>query len=582
MSRHAPTVALLLLFVLAAAPTRAEGVGVLRRITSPSPRRYAQFGSAVAAIGTNVLVGAPNNEFGATTLPGAAYLIDPLTGTVLLTFTRPGSPVHDLFGYAVAVSGDDILIGAPGDPTQGLDNGAVYRFDAATGALRGQVLEPDPTPGTFSRQFGYALAVVDGNVLVGSGATNAAHLFDPATGTLLQSFTAPFPWTGPLGRSVAAFGHDVLLGAVADQTPGEIGGAAYLFDGSSAGLLQVFFNPMGAADDGFGSRVLGVDGDVFVGAPFNDAAGTNAGAVYQFDGGTGTLRYSYLPGEYDYFGLALAATDDGVLVGAQRGDAAFLLDAAAGTVLEDYDAPPSAANGEFGAAVGSVDGRVVVGAPLEKAGAIASGAVYVFDECGSGLVNQDEQCDDGNLLDGDGCSAGCRLELCAEAPRTDCRKPAAPGGAKLLVRNDLVDQRDRLVWTWRGALAGDELGTPNVDTPYLLCVYDAAAPSQPTLAFAALAGRTCGKKPCWRPSGSAGFTYHAGEGMPDGLTDLKLRPGGGTAITVKGKGPRLHLPPDLPVPPLTVQLVRGGAGVCWDADFTMLASAGGRISGSSD
>src|SRR5712691_10969105 len=134
MSRLTLTAELLVALALAAGRVHAGDFGLLRRITNPEPRPYAQFGNAVAAVGTNVLIGAPNNEFGATTLPGAAYLVDPRTGAVLRTFTRPGSPAHDLFGYAVATLGDDVLIGAPGDPTQGSDNGAVYRFDAVTGA----------------------------------------------------------------------------------------------------------------------------------------------------------------------------------------------------------------------------------------------------------------------------------------------------------------------------------------------------------------------------------------------------------------------------------------------------------------
>ena len=501
---------------------------------------------------------------------------------MLRTFTRPGSATHDLFGYAVAALGTDVLIGAPGDPTQGVDNGAVYRFDAVTGALEGQLLEPSPEPGTEAREFGFSLAVVDGNVLVGSGATSAAHLFDPASGALLRSFTSPYSWTGSLGRAVAAFGHDVLLGATDDQTPGQIGGAVYRFDGASGALASVFFNPTGSALDGFGTRVLAVGGNLFVGAPFNDAAGTNAGAVYEFDAASGTLVRTLLVDAYAYFGLALAPTDDGVLVGAQRGDAAFLFDPGNGALREDFDAPPSATGGEFGAAVGAVGDLVVVGAPFATAGAAASGAVYVFDACGSGVVNQDEQCDDGNTTDGDGCSAECRLELCGPAPRTDCRKPLAPGGAALLVRNDTSDARDQLTWTWSGALATDEPGDPTADTSYLLCLYDTAAPFEPVLALAAPAGGTCRTMACWRRSGSAGFTYRDRLETPDGLADVKLRPSSPHAISVKGKGSNLHLPAGTLAPPLTVQLVRTGSGACWDAEFSTLVSVGARIRARSD
>jgi len=35
-----------------------------------------------------------------------------------------------------------------------------------------------------------------------------------------------------------------------------------------------------------------------------------------------------------------------------------------------------------------------------------------LEACGNGILDPGEQCDDGNLVSGDGCSAGCRLEVC--------------------------------------------------------------------------------------------------------------------------------------------------------------------------
>jgi len=43
--------------------------------------------------------------------------------------------------------------------------------------------------------------------------------------------------------------------------------------------------------------------------------------------------------------------------------------------------------------------------------------------CGNGQLEADEVCDDGNLLDGDGCSASCTPEL-AVSPAADAQ-PAA-------------------------------------------------------------------------------------------------------------------------------------------------------------
>src|SRR3989449_2929772 len=53
----------------------------------------------------------------------------------------------------------------------------------------------------------------------------------------------------------------------------------------------------------------------------------------------------------------------------------------------------------------------VVSAEIRSTVATASCLTPVGD-CGNGVVDPGEQCDDGNLVAGDGCSASCRLEVC--------------------------------------------------------------------------------------------------------------------------------------------------------------------------
>lgn len=46
----------------------------------------------------------------------------------------------------------------------------------------------------------------------------------------------------------------------------------------------------------------------------------------------------------------------------------------------------------------------------------ASQRICVEGLCGNGVLDEDEECDDGNLIDGDGCSADCRSsEVCGNA-----------------------------------------------------------------------------------------------------------------------------------------------------------------------
>ena len=52
--------------------------------------------------------------------------------------------------------------------------------------------------------------------------------------------------------------------------------------------------------------------------------------------------------------------------------------------------------------------------------------------CGNTVVTPPEECDDGNLVNGDGCSASCLL-ACPPAPVGGCLVPAEPLRASLLL-----------------------------------------------------------------------------------------------------------------------------------------------------
>ena len=81
----------------------------------------------------------------------------------------------------------------------------------------------------------------------------------------------------------------------------------------------------GAAGDGNGYAV-GVDGETAItGAPYNDAAGADAGAAYVYEqDSTGWVLETSLSGSSigadDRFGQAVATSDDRIIVGAPRDD----------------------------------------------------------------------------------------------------------------------------------------------------------------------------------------------------------------------------------------------------------------------
>jgi len=101
---------------------------LLITFTNPAPATLNYFGAAVAAVGTDrVLIGAAGVDTGAFDA-GVAYLFD-TNGVVLATFTNPTPGDSDDFGSAVAAVGTDrVLIGAVRDHIGAVGAGAAYLF----------------------------------------------------------------------------------------------------------------------------------------------------------------------------------------------------------------------------------------------------------------------------------------------------------------------------------------------------------------------------------------------------------------------------------------------------------------------
>ena len=303
------------------------------------------------------------------------------------TFHNPRAGVGDEFGRSVAAIGENVLVGAPYDDTDATDAGIVYLFDASTGKLLRSFRNPEPAAGDH---FGWSVAAVGERVLVGAYADDegvgAAHLFDAATGKLLRTFRNPEPAAGDMfGRTVAALGDKVLVGACADD---EDAGAVYLFDPSANTTLKIA-NPRPTAGDRFGLALAALDGNILVGAYGEDTVGDNAGAVYLFDGSTGKLLRTFenpQPESSGEMGISIAVLNGEFVVGAGRhGETAadvgvaYLLDGSTGRLLRTIPNPTPQGGDFFGVPVAVIGKNVLVTAPADHANANEGGAVYVFE-----------------------------------------------------------------------------------------------------------------------------------------------------------------------------------------------------------
>ena len=112
-----------------------DGGGVWSHVavlTSPETVNGDQFGFAVSISGDFAIVGAPNQDAFANNA-GAVYIFK-RNGSGVWSQTQKlipstAAPDADLFGFSVDISGDYIVVGATRDATGGLDAGAIYVFE---------------------------------------------------------------------------------------------------------------------------------------------------------------------------------------------------------------------------------------------------------------------------------------------------------------------------------------------------------------------------------------------------------------------------------------------------------------------
>lgn len=353
---------------------------------------------------------------------GATYpvTIDPLFTSLEAKLTRTelecGRP-QDYFGHSVAVLGDLVLVGCPGDDNLlGADAGGAYVFQRSgtEWKLAAKLKAADGKPGD---RFGGSVALGSGFLLVGCrladlpGKTDAGavYMFTPKAGGWAQSakLTARDASAGAwFGECLSIQGSQVLIGAPSADSGR---GAAYHFQKSGATCVQraVLKASDGLAGDGFGGAVAITEGRAVVGAP---QRGSSAGAAYFFTQSGAVWQQtqvvtqpSALAG--DFFGDAVAIDGTRAMAGAPgRGSATgavYVYGFGATWTLASQLAPADAASGDrFGTALGLHRRTLLVGAPGDDLANPNQGSAYLFtSENGAPWTQQAKLVDDAGRED---------------------------------------------------------------------------------------------------------------------------------------------------------------------------------------
>jgi drug/metabolite transporter superfamily protein YnfA len=298
------------------------------------------FGRSVAISGNTVVVGAPFEDVSPTiTQVGAAYIFtrSGTTWTQQAKITSSDRDFLDQFGERVAIDGDTVVVGAPGDNSgSGTSSGAAYIFtrSGTTWTQQAKITASDPQQ---YDNFGRALAISGSTIVVGapyedtgSADAGAVYVFLYFGGSSwqqqakIQSFDA---LSGDnFGGSVDIEGDTMIVGASGADSFYVNCGAAYIYtrSGSTWAYQQKLVGSNRAENDGFGGGVAISGSTIVVGANGRDTGFANAGAGYIFikDGTTWTEQAEIQPSdrkENDYF-IAGAISGDTVVGGYTGGN----------------------------------------------------------------------------------------------------------------------------------------------------------------------------------------------------------------------------------------------------------------------
>lgn len=386
----------------------------VRQLLPGAGNSLMEYGADTAIDGDTLVVGSNSTERGRL-LAGAAYVfVRSGTDWILQAKLVPNDPVAiHFFGWAVAISGDTIVVGAAGDNFAGTYSGAAYIFErtGTTWTQRAKLIPSDTRAGD---EFGTSVAIHGNTVVVGAnnhddGAANAGAAFvfvrHGNHWTQQAELRAPDPSVEALfGLSVAVHGDRIAVGAIYDDERATDAGATYLY--KRTGAHWALDTKLTASDAAAGNTfgfALSIKGDrVLVGASdYGDVSGRPGGAyVYELDGSNWVevqkLTAAAPPGPgFHGFGVSVALGDDLIVIGAHGDDqlgtntgAAYVFERVGGTWTQQRKilSPQPATGGEFAVAV-ALDGNYAVfganSAKLQITPDRANGSAYVYQVRGS-------------------------------------------------------------------------------------------------------------------------------------------------------------------------------------------------------
>ena len=186
-------------------------------------------------------------------------------------------------------------------------------------------------------------------------------------------------------------------------------GAVYLYDGVTTAneanstynygqLIYTFADPNPEPGDEFGASLAVVGNDLVVGAPGSWLSGPGDGVAYVFDANVESTTFGQLLATLEipdpagltdaHFGAAVGTTNTNIVIGAPGKDSGTgeayefeggTIATGLGNPLPKIINPDGEPGSEFGAAVAGIGNNIIVGAPGDSTAGAGTGTIYLFD-----------------------------------------------------------------------------------------------------------------------------------------------------------------------------------------------------------
>lgn len=398
MSRRTPLFAAFAVLVLVV-PVTSGLVGVESKITPPAAS-HSGLGSSMAVDGEWAVVSASNADGALWDVVGEVHVLhEGSDGWDAVVVVSPDDerPRHH-FGFSVALEGDVMVVGAPGDDEAASQAGAAYVFRRHGNAWLQEAKLVEPRVRAF---LGTGVGVAGNTVVLGAPGWNGfdggvlVYEWNGTSWGRAAVLAAPdSTYDGQLGRSIAFDGRRIVAGAPGADGVGAGTGAAFVFERQGAGWSGTrLFAGDGILNDHFGTSVA-VDGrTIVVGSVLDDDGAWDGGAAYVFrqHGPRWDEAAKLVPagmGDFEHAGGAVAVSWPWVAVGSARnreggGNSGAVYLFSAEDWSRDYKLRSDGGPDQFGSSLSLDRERLLVGAPTDNGHQERSGSVFRFRmDCG--------------------------------------------------------------------------------------------------------------------------------------------------------------------------------------------------------